>query len=108
MSQTINMSQDGYRPMKYPYTISAKIAQFPYRYYYQHSWMFKYLIFGTLITLPIFYKIQKLCKSYSLSQCLSDLSGIYYHLPLFSAFSPENVKKWDKIHREMFEGTGHH
>ncbi|CAL1673239.1 unnamed protein product [Lasius platythorax] len=73
-----------YRPMKYPYTISAKLAQFPFRYYMQHSWLFKYTIIAVALTYPIFYKIQKL------------------------SYSPENVKKWDKIHREMFQGTGHH
>ncbi|XP_072750018.1 uncharacterized protein Roh [Anoplolepis gracilipes] len=73
-----------YRPMKYPYTISAKLAQFPFRYYMQHSWLFKYTVLAIGISLPIFYKIQKL------------------------SYSEENVKKWDKTHREMFEGTGHH
>lgn len=33
---------------------------------------------------------------------------MYNLLSLFSAYSPENVKKWEKTHREMFEGTGHH
>ncbi|XP_011172968.1 uncharacterized protein LOC105205316 [Solenopsis invicta] len=80
------MSQGTHRPMKYPYTFTAKIAQFPYKYYYQQSWMFKYLLFGTILALPIFYKIQKL------------------------SYAPENVAKWDKIHRETFHGTpgGHH
>ncbi|XP_011630085.1 uncharacterized protein LOC105422424 [Pogonomyrmex barbatus] len=79
------MSQNAsFRPMKYPYTLTAKLAQFPYKYYWNHSWMFKYTIIGALIAVPIFYKIQKL------------------------SYSPENVQKWDKTHKEMFEGTGHH
>ncbi|EFN63820.1 hypothetical protein EAG_05001 [Camponotus floridanus] len=70
--------------MRYPYTILGKISQFPYKYYVQNSWFFKYTLIAGLISLPIFYKIQKL------------------------SYSPENVKKWEKIHRDMFEGTGHH
>ena len=56
------MSQGTYRPVKYPYTLTAKIANFPYKYYMQYSWLYKYYIIGTLVCLPIFYKIQKLCK----------------------------------------------
>lgn len=73
-----------FRPMKYPYTFLGKISQFPFNYYMQHSWLFKYTLIATFIALPIFYKIQKL------------------------SYSPDNVKKWEKLHREMFEGTGHH
>ncbi|XP_070159947.1 uncharacterized protein Roh isoform X1 [Polyergus mexicanus] len=84
-SRIINMFESRqYRPMKYPYTLLGKIAQFPFKYYMQHSWLFKYTVFAVGVSLPIFYKIQKL------------------------SYSPENVQKWDKIHREMFEGTGHH
>ncbi|XP_076283464.1 reduction of Rh1 [Lasioglossum baleicum] len=74
------------RRMKYPYTLSAKIAQFPAKYYFNNpnSWVFKYWVFGTLICLPIFYQIQKL------------------------SFSPENVKKWDEVHRKEFSGEAHH
>ncbi|KAL0121193.1 hypothetical protein PUN28_008697 [Cardiocondyla obscurior] len=70
------------RHMKYPYTFAAKIAQFPYKYYYKHSWFFRYYLVGVLASVPLFYKLQKL------------------------SYSPENVAKWDKTHREMFEG--HH
>ncbi|XP_012215392.1 uncharacterized protein roh [Linepithema humile] len=79
------MSESGsYRPMKYPYTLSAKVAQFPFRYYVNHSWMFKYWLIGIGISLPLFYKIQKL------------------------SYSPENVKKWKKTHHDMFTGADHH
>lgn len=98
-----------YRPMKYPYTLFGKIAQFPFKYYMQHSWLFKYTVFAVGISLPIFYKIQKLCK-YVLyrSGIGSKMEYMYNLLSLFPAYSPANVQKWDKIHREMFEGTGHH
>ncbi|XP_076235174.1 reduction of Rh1 [Calliopsis andreniformis] len=74
------------RPMKYPYTLSAKIAQFPFRMYYDYkgSWMFKWWIFGTIATLPIFYKIQRM------------------------SYSPENVKKWREMDRQTFLGHSHH
>ncbi|XP_032664437.1 uncharacterized protein LOC116841042 [Odontomachus brunneus] len=73
-----------FRPMKYPYTFVAKMAQFPYKYYWTHSWMYRYMFYSLFITLPVFYKIQKL------------------------SYSPENVKIWEKKWKESFEGTGHH
>lgn len=39
--------------MVYPYTISAKIAQFPYQLYMRH-WMYRYLAFGILGSYPVF------------------------------------------------------
>ncbi|XP_076638039.1 reduction of Rh1 isoform X1 [Colletes latitarsis] len=80
-------SENPGRPMKFPYTLSAKIAQFPYKYYFTHksSWVFKFWLISVVLTAPLFYKIQKL------------------------SYSPENVKKWDEIHRKEFLGeVGHH
>lgn len=60
------------RPMKYPYTLSAKIAQFPFKHYIDNAWGFKYFLISAVVCLPIFYKIQKL------------------------SYSPANVEKWSK------------
>ncbi|KAG5887017.1 hypothetical protein JTB14_018395 [Gonioctena quinquepunctata] len=51
------------RPMKYPYTFSAKIAQFPYRYYYDNSWTYRYYIFALAASMPVFMYISKLANS---------------------------------------------
>lgn len=50
------------RPMKFPYTFSAKLAQFPYKFYIQKQWIWRYYLVGVLISAPVFYKIGKLCK----------------------------------------------
>lgn len=50
------------RPMKFPYTFSAKIAQFPYKFYFQKQWMWKFYIFGVAASIPVFYKISQLGK----------------------------------------------
>lgn len=63
------------RRMKYPYTISAKLAQFPYKFVLQNHWFFKYYAIGLLMSLPIFHKIEKLSKS------------------------PENIAKWEEIRK---------
>ncbi|KAI8424740.1 hypothetical protein MSG28_006691 [Choristoneura fumiferana] len=70
------------RPMKFPYTISAKIAQFPFKYYVSNQWIWKYWMAGIVISVPIFYKIHKLANS------------------------PENVSKWAEMRRK--EAAGHH
>lgn len=50
------------RPMKFPYTLSAKIAQFPFKHYFNNQWIWRYGAISCLICLPIFYKISKLGK----------------------------------------------
>lgn len=50
------------RPMKFPYTFSAKIAQFPWRFYIDNSRVYRYYLISIVLCLPIFYKIERLCK----------------------------------------------
>lgn len=74
------------RPMKFPYTLSAQIAQFPFMHYYNHprSWILKYWLLANVVCLPVFYSIQKL------------------------SYNPENVKKWNEIHRKQFSAEMRH
>nr|CAH7721489.1 unnamed protein product [Callosobruchus chinensis] len=51
------------RPMKFPYTFSAKLAQFPYRYYYKNQWIYRYYVYGTICCIPIFMYISSLANS---------------------------------------------
>ncbi|XP_035742281.1 uncharacterized protein LOC118450562 [Vespa mandarinia] len=71
------------RPMKYPYTTAAQIAQFPYRHYFKHSWLLKYWMIAIVISAPLFMKIQKL------------------------SYSEGNVKVWNEKRKKEFEGHGH-
>ncbi|VVD04360.1 uncharacterized protein LOC126964813 [Leptidea sinapis] len=58
------MSDAPGRPMKYPYTFTAKAAQFPLKFYFQNQWIWRYWLGGGLIlSIPIFYKIHKLSNS---------------------------------------------
>jgi len=58
------MSESGppSRPMKYPYTFSAKIAQFPLKHYIKNQWIWKYYTMAVVVCLPVFYSIGRLCK----------------------------------------------
>ncbi|CAB0031228.1 unnamed protein product [Trichogramma brassicae] len=78
------MAEEASRPMKYPYTMSAKMAQFPYKFYWKHSWGFKYWVIASILCVPVFYKIQKL------------------------SYSPNNVKVWAEIRHKEFHGGDHH
>ena len=40
--------------MKYPYTLSAKVAMFPWKHHMSQSWLYKYYAIGVVATLPIF------------------------------------------------------
>lgn len=92
------------RPMKFPYTFSAKIAQFPLKFHIQNQWVWKYWVAGIVLSFPIFYKIHKLCKNF--------IKSFYFvqnmiKIPFFqTANSPENVAKWAEIHRK--EAAEHH
>ncbi|XP_034176918.1 reduction of Rh1 [Osmia lignaria lignaria] len=74
------------KPMRYPYTLSAQIAHFPFNHYYNHKrgWILKYWMWTAVGLMPVWYFFQKL------------------------TFQPENVKKWDEIHRKQFSGEMHH
>ncbi|KAG6799188.1 hypothetical protein HZU73_05291 [Apis mellifera caucasica] len=75
------------RPMKFPYTIAAKITRFPFHHYFVKSetgWVFRYWAISILICAPLWYKFQQL------------------------SHNPENVKKWDEIHKHQFSGEMHH
>ncbi|XP_050693663.1 uncharacterized protein LOC126984199 [Eriocheir sinensis] len=51
------------RMMKYPYTFSAKLAQFPLQHYVKNVWVVKYYIFGVGLSIPVFSWIQKMACS---------------------------------------------
>lgn len=48
------------RPMKYPYTFSAKVAQFPFKHYIKNQWIWRYYLVAVGCCIPVFYKISKL------------------------------------------------
>lgn len=48
------------RPMRYPYTFSAKIAQFPIKHYIKNQWIWRYYFIAAVACVPVFYKISKL------------------------------------------------
>lgn len=90
------------RPMKYPYTFTAKIVQFPWKFYFQNQWVFRYWAFAFVVSLPLFNAIRKLCKLLTIffSICVKVWTNI------FSAYNPANVAKWEEIRRK--EREGHH
>lgn len=58
------------RPMRFPYTLSAKIAQFPFKFYINNNPLWKYWVIGIIASIPVFYKIDragKLCYSILIS-----------------------------------------
>ncbi|XP_057338791.1 uncharacterized protein LOC130676522 [Microplitis mediator] len=71
------------RYMKYPYTWTAKLRFFPYKYHYKHAWLTKFWLAGILLTIPVYWKIQRL------------------------SYAPENVAKWREIRRKMYSGEDH-
>ncbi|KAL1501010.1 hypothetical protein ABEB36_006416 [Hypothenemus hampei] len=70
------------RHMKFPYTLGAKLVQFPYKFYFQNNWVFKYYLFAFVVGIPVFKKISNLANS------------------------PENVAKWAEIRRK--QAAEHH
>lgn len=90
------------RPMKYPYTFTAKCMQFPYRYYIEKNWIFKYYFMSIILCVPIFYKLERLGEYKWL------LSGRRKTLLISIAKSPGNVANWNAIQeKEKHHGGGH-
>lgn len=48
------------RPMKYPYTFTAKLVQFPWKFYLTKNWLYKYYAVALIVTFPVFKKIHSL------------------------------------------------
>ncbi|CAH1375833.1 unnamed protein product [Tenebrio molitor] len=51
------------RPMKYPYTWAAKIAQFPFKFYFENNWVWRYYPVGCLLSVPVFMYLSRLSNS---------------------------------------------
>lgn len=46
--------------MVYPYTTSAKMSQFPYRFLWHEAGLFRFWIYATVfLAVPIYWKIDK-------------------------------------------------
>ena len=93
------------RPMKFPYTFAAKVAQFPYKMYFTQQWIWKYYAISLVISAPLFYKIQKLGKSnaVNIGSRTTPNPVICYLLP---ANSPEAKAKWAEQKKKELEA--HH
>lgn len=87
----------GNRPMKFPYTTSAIIAQYPYKFMWRYAIWYRFWWYALIPNMYIMYKLQKLCKFlnehsqsfiYFVNFTISDI--------FFVAYSPSNVKKWEK------------
>lgn len=40
--------------MKYPYTFTAKIVQFPYKFHFQNFWLVRYYLCGGFVIYMVF------------------------------------------------------
>jgi len=70
--------------MKYPYTLTAKLVQFPFKFYYQNVPMFRFLPAAFGLTACVMY---------------------YFHK---QANSPANIAKWAETQRKNAEAEHHH
>ncbi|XP_053674210.1 uncharacterized protein LOC128724511 [Anopheles nili] len=48
--------------MKYPYTFTAKLVQFPIQHYFKHQWIWRFYFIAFGLSVPLFYKLQKLAN----------------------------------------------
>lgn len=97
------------RMMKYPYTFSAKVAQFPWGHYTKNVWLFKYYGFGVGLCIPVFMWIQKMCKLFCCiyMRSLIRYACICFHTcHCFSSFDSHSMKfsflSWNSVVQEMF------
>ena len=71
--------------MIYPYTVSARISQFPWRYAWHEAWHIRYMTASIfLVVLPLYWQIDK------------------------KLTSPENKAYWREKRRKDVEEHWHH
>lgn len=51
------------QPMEFPYTYSAKLSQFPYKFYFRQSFMVRYFCYSFILMTPLIYSIHKMANS---------------------------------------------
>lgn len=123
------------RPMKYPYTYSAKIARFPYKFYFNNSWYFRYWCYSLVATFPLIVYLHKagkwkeLCSKAKVSHrtrlgyipsCCRHFIK-FYHIKydfvkkhcFFSLWikpvnSPANKRVWEEKRKHELEEARHH
>lgn len=48
------------KPMIFPYTVSAKVSQFPWAHHWHEAWVVRYLVGAMVfITFPLYWKIDQ-------------------------------------------------
>lgn len=52
-SQAKKVNPKDLQPMIYPYTLTARLIQFPYKYYFNNSWMHRYLFYSFVLCYPL-------------------------------------------------------
>nr|ABX75487.1 unkown [Lycosa singoriensis] len=45
--------------MKYPYTYTAKMAQFPYKFHWDNFWLPRFLVLGMAVSFPFFLFVHR-------------------------------------------------
>ncbi|XP_050076036.1 uncharacterized protein LOC126563434 [Anopheles maculipalpis] len=50
------------RRVKFPYTYTAKIVQFPYQHYVKNQWIWRFYFIAFGLSLPLFYKLHSLAN----------------------------------------------
>ncbi|KFB36672.1 AGAP000669-PA-like protein [Anopheles sinensis] len=50
------------RRMKFPYTLSAKVVQFPTQHYLKTQWIWRYYFVAFGMSIPLFYKLHQLAN----------------------------------------------
>lgn len=79
--------------MKYPYTLTAKIAMFPWKHHMSKSWIYKYYAIGVVASLPVFAWLNG--KSTLKNFIYFYPHNFYSLLIYFSVNSPGNIKKYE-------------
>lgn len=60
------------REMPYPYTLGAQIRQFPFRFFWRNQPVYRMMIYGWLVSLPIIWQIHK-AGNYLYSRILQEM-----------------------------------
>merc|ERR1712098_119785 len=67
------------RTMKYPYTLSAKMAHFPYAHYWKKVWLFRWMFYSAVLLWPVFRNVREISYAPANVQKWAEIRAKYYH-----------------------------
>jgi len=76
-------------PMVYPYTVTAQLIHFPYKYVFKNAWLYRYMFYCYIGTLPLWFYISYHVNSKEAKKAWNAKKAL--------DFEKEHLKEWEVL-----------